>query len=160
MSLRCFTVPSRMESRWSRSFDIADIVSALPVDTLSVGIRRIDHCILRSHDLIMALHDEPVDCLASGTHRHRRSSERSEIIAPQLVAGNRHRTCDAVSTISLASSAPPSACVPSVAAPPADVPSFSVVDESAAASTARTRTDLLTKPSLKLLVDGRLQKTQ
>ena len=41
---------------------------------------------LQSHNLIihcfMALHDtKPVDCLALGTDRHRRSSERSEIIA-------------------------------------------------------------------------------
>ena len=75
----------------------------------------------------MALHATgPVDCLAPGTHRHRQPqlTERQEIIALHslslgIVIGQR----DAISSVFTASSAPSAACVPSVAAPLADVPS-------------------------------------
>ena len=71
---------------------------------------------------IMALHDtRPVDRFASETASADRYSGNR--CSSQLVAGNRHRTRDAISSISPASSAPSSACVLSVAAPPADVPS-------------------------------------
>ena len=73
-----------MKSRW---FPLLDItcrdLCPWESDASTIACR----VYLQSHNLIMALHDEPVlcfkpaDCLVLGTHRHRRSSERSEIIA-------------------------------------------------------------------------------
>ena len=82
LTSRCFTGPSQTESRWSQSFSIADIVSALLVDTLFVGIERID--LAKSVHRIMALHDSRLaECLALGTQRQCRLqlTDIQEIIA-------------------------------------------------------------------------------
>ena len=80
--LRCFTVLSRTESRWPLSYSIADIVAALPVDTLFLGIKRIDHSM--SSLLIVSWHSMSPDlCALHRGHRNRQPqlTERQEIIA-------------------------------------------------------------------------------
>ena len=107
LTSRCFIIPSWTESRrWSLGYNsIADIVSPLPVDTLFLGIKRIDHSM--SGLLIVSWHSMPLDlwtALHCG-HRHRQlqaSAARytGNHCSSQLVAGNRHRTRDSISSIS------------------------------------------------------------
>ena len=101
---------------------------------------------------IMALHDtRPAECL---THRHcqLQLTEKFKIIALHSLSLGAVIGHETPSHRFHASSAPSAACVPSVAAPPADVPS-SPRSKSTMALSASSR------PSLKLLVDDRLQKT-